>query len=146
MSAMTQFANLYLARKELEDHLEAVMAELKEVEADVLAQFADMGVPELIATSSTGCKVRLKLDRKLWASAKDAEAAAPLLLKYYDLDLAKVTIHGGSLSAHIRSTYDPNGDTAPEDVVAAMPEELRALITVSEKIQIMAYPSTKKHK
>ena len=147
MSIMTKYSDLYLERQRLEAELEDVKQQLKEVEPEVLSHLADIGSPELIAKATTGQRVRLKIDRKLWASVKtgeNSEKAGRLLVDHFDLDLAKMSIHGGSLSAFIRNTFDPDGDTPPEEVVSALPEELRELINVSEKIQIMAYPSSKK--
>lgn len=135
------YAYLDAKKKDLENRLNAVKKELSELEASLLDEMAEEGVPSL--------KVKVKNDdgtestrtvyqrRELWAGYADGYEKQDLCeaLKQAGLDdMVTETFNTNTLSAYVREFNDGDKDT--EEIIKNLPENIQPYIKVSEKYKV----------
>lgn len=137
IEAAIRFADLDQRRKGLEDDIEHVKEQISEIEQAVLDEMADEGVRSLKVTRSDRTEATIRIDRRIWASAKDNHAAAAEEFKAMGMEeFVTTTVNGARLSAWIREEFDPKNRTAPDEIAEALPDGLKGKLTISEKVNL----------
>lgn len=143
-SNIKKLAELQQKKKDLEDYLEIVKYDMKELESEVMEAFLAEGLQKFTVTITTesGDKVdrTLYLHRQVWAGYRQNEAGdgkAQLTQSLEQEGLAYLTkkdFNTNSLSAWLRE-FDEGSDD-PEVLRAKLPETIQDKIKISEVYQI----------
>lgn len=113
-------------KKEIEDQLAEKKKEIRKLETEIIAQWAEWGLSKVTVEGRT-----IWLDRKIWASAGgDTEGAVAALEAAGETELVKKTINRNSLSAWVREFAGPLD--SPEEISAKLPKGLGQSIKVTE--------------
>lgn len=150
MSATTKdlvnkFIKLDQLIKGKEGEVEDLKKERAALEALLLPRFQEGG----IASMKSSSKVTVYLRRDVWAGAKDGDKAslyAAMRTIPETASMVQETVNSQTFSAYVREKArehfgDALNTAKPEDLVQALPEELRALVNVTEKFSLRATKS-----
>lgn len=133
IEAIIRFADLDQKRKDLETELEAVKDQIRIIEDSALTEMADEGVAAVKVTRSDRKEVTVRVDRKIWASAKENhDAVAEEFRSMGMTEFVTTTVNGARLSSWVRETFDPDNCTSPDEISENLPEGLRGRLTISE--------------
>lgn len=133
---LKEWVALHKEKNELAARTKEVKRQMEEKQERLLQQLADAGVPQIRCDGIT-----VWVDRKLWASATDHEALSDAFVHTLDMgEFVKTSVHGGQLSSWVRE-FDPDGVLSPDEVLERLPEEVRALIKISEVVQLQGRAS-----
>lgn len=143
-SNIKRLAELQQKKKDLEDYLEVLKRDMKELEAEVMQAFLDEGLQKFTVTIKTesGDTVdrTLYLHRQIWAGyhqneTGDGKAQLTQSLEHEGLsDLVRKDFNTQKLSAWLRE-YDEDNDD-PDTIRAKLPESIQDKIKISEVYQI----------
>lgn len=121
----------------------------KEVVAsvDVNANIVDIeeaisGISGVLSTThvdKSEKEVSIRVDRKIWASAKDCHDVVAEEFRSMGMDeFITTTVNGARLSSWVRETFDPDNCTSPDEIAESLPEGLRGRLTISEVTKLRA--------
>lgn len=132
---LRRFVALENRKKELKAELEAVEAELTELDADLQPEFVEAGIQSVRCDGRT-----LYLHRQFWAGMVDGDrprAVTALRTAGMD-DYVFETFNTQSLSAYVRERVKSGQEDGQlvEDVYMLLPDSFRGAINVTEKINI----------
>lgn len=134
---VNQFIELDRRKKQADDDLEAIKEEMAQLEPQIMERFENAGMQSMKSKSG----VVLYIRRQLFAGA--AEGATVLLtesLKSAGLgDLVKEAVNAQRLSSWVtefEAEHFNGTKVRPDDLVQAMPPELRDSLKVIEKYSL----------
>ncbi len=128
--------------KDLETQVKRLKDDKAELEAEIMAAFAEEGTKSIKLTDGRS----VGLHRQIWASAVDQDKLCHALAECGAGELVKTAVNTQSLSSWVREHERDNeakGATAPvleADVAGQfeLPEEVVGLIKITEKFSIRA--------
>jgi len=114
-----------------EDSTSELKKEKKKIEDLMLPRWLNHGISK---ANCMGMTVHVK--RTVFGSAGgDVPRLAEALRLAGQDDMVKDSVHAGVLSAWVRE-HDPDNRLSPEEITAALPEEVREAIKVTEKTEL----------
>lgn len=132
------YVKLNTIKKDLEKKLEATKVLIATMEEKMVKYFQDHGLQNLTSSGST-----VYLQRQLFASLTDKEAAHAKLKEYGHGELVKDNVNSNSLSAWVRELIDEHEKKTPDEIDTKdlntkldLPKDLRDLIRVTEKFSV----------
>lgn len=131
------FSVLDKARKTFEKLGESAGEDCAKVESELLPRMRDSGTQSMKVSGTT-----VYVERKLWGSAKDGNAAmlCAALKEMGHGDMVKEGVNGQTFSAYIREIEGSVSDKPlpPEELIPKLPDLLQPVVQVSEVFKIRA--------
>lgn len=139
-----RFAQLDKEEKDLNAQLELIKSEKSEIEARLLEEMSDEGIPKVTVELPNGNggppdKRTVFSRREIWAGHQGDRDALINALKMSGMeDMVKENFNTQSLSAWVReyATADDGTNLSPEEIISKLPEQLKEHIKVSEKYMV----------
>lgn len=130
----TELIHEYIIAKErkqrLKEELEEAGAKVEELKRLVLPQFQDASVASMNVAGRTVAQ-----HRQVWARVKNSRGLASAFEAIGATEMVTETVNSHRLSAWVRE-FDPERIMSPEEIIQALPEEVREHIEVSEVIDL----------
>lgn len=131
LSKFETMVNLHLKRDQLSAKVDAITAEIKDLEEIVIKEMANEGL-----THVNTAKGNLRINRIIRASAGgDMPGLIKAMQKAGKGEMVKETVNGTSLGAWVRE-FDPTNSLSPQQIEQKLPAPLRGKIKITEQIDI----------
>ncbi len=139
------YVKLNQKKKELEDKVKAIKVQIAAMEEGMIKYFQDHGLQSLNSSGST-----VYLQRQLFASLTDKEAAHAKLREHGHGELVNDNVNSQQLSAWIRELIADHDKKNPDEISTEdlnkkldLPKDLQDLIRVTEKFSVRVRKATK---
>jgi hypothetical protein len=142
----TRFATLMDRKKHLKDELEVVMREMEELEGPLIMEMGEAGLKKLTVTAGIDDYGNPKFrtvspKRTLWAGAVEGDKMRliEVLKNSPYADFVSETYNTNTLSSVVREiNRDAGGRLSVDEIKERLPDYLKGVLEVSEKIQLGA--------
>ena len=132
------YVKLNAKKKELEDKVKAIKVQIASMEEGMIKYFQDHGLQNLNSGGNT-----VYLQRTLFASLTDKEAAHAKLREHGHGELVIDNVNGNQLSAWVRERIADHEKENPDEISTDdlnkkldLPKDLQDLIRVTEKFSV----------
>ncbi len=124
---LQRFVELSNKKKDMDDNVEEIKAEMAMLECDLLDQMGDSGISQLKCDGVT-----VYIHSQLWASPIDKPAVCQALIDegYEELVSTDPNVNSSKLSSFIRE-FPRTDDGLPE-----LPDYLNGIVKVTDKVQL----------
>lgn len=140
LTQFTEFQALTERKAAIDAELKGIKARLADLEPRLLEFMTEMGMQSIKAGGRT-----FYIHRQLWAGKladADPHQFAEIMRALGLGDMVKESVNAQTLSSWVREqAAELDGAATPEEIVAALPEELRGIVKISEVYSVRSRKS-----